>query len=282
MMDAHTIRVDYSKQRTHYLALFSDVHLEDDDCDRAAFKRDREEARRLGARMLFNGDLASLILPSDAKRFTSGKHSRQYDAIIDLTARDIAEELKEDADLIDVIGEGNHETAVLKYHHADLILQVIGKLSQYRSKSLPPIHHGGYKGFTRYLFHHGDNCRVRSYVVYRFHGTGGGAPVTKGMIDINRIRATYRADLYWIGHKHTSIDDTGLVEIGMNAAGDICSRRLKAVVTAGYKLPFQQRDYSDGYILDYSDQQLTAQASGHAIVQLSIEQNGIRSRLIKE
>ena len=45
----------------------------------------------------------------------------------------------------------------------------------------------------------------QSVTFWLHHGAGGSAPVTKGMIDRARIYDTITADVYVIGHKHTSV-----------------------------------------------------------------------------
>lgn len=281
-MDAHTIDLDYGDRKVWYLGLFSDIHLEAADHDSKLFHSDMQEAVKLDARILINGDLCDLILPTDRKRFTSGKHAKKVDAILTYTAEMTAKALKPYADYIDVIGVGNHETAVLKYHHDDIVLRVITLLQQWRSKTLQPIHHGGYKGYTRYRF--SDNGgRVRTYDILRFHGAGSAAEVTKGMIDFNRLRQTYRADLYWVGHKHTHIADHGMCEIGLNREGEIVKRDQKGVITAGYMKSVTTDDYSDGYVLSYSETKRTPQAQGCAFLRLALnnKQRRIVARVIQ-
>ena len=41
----------------------------------------------------------------------------------------------------------------------------------------------------------------RRFVIYYHHGSGGAAPVTKGMIDFSR-KSWADADVLWLGHKH--------------------------------------------------------------------------------
>jgi hypothetical protein len=86
-----------------------------------------------------------------------------------------------------------------------------------------------------------------------------------------------------VGHSHTQIVDNGLREIGLNREGDITVRRQRGVITAGYMQAATQEDYSDGYVLSYSDTKRTAQADGYALVRLSLanENNVIESKVIQ-
>ena len=156
------------------LALLSDLHLDAEDHDRERLHRDLETASRFGARISINGDLHDLILPGDLKRYTRGTDTYDMDAQLNAITDLGYETLRPYVDLIDVISPGNHETAVLKHHHYDITRGVITLLNRDRTKSLPPIHHGGYKGFQRYVYNHaGAGVGSLTFDVFRFHGAAG-------------------------------------------------------------------------------------------------------------
>ena len=283
-MDVAHIHLDYSNQREFNVACFSDLHLTAKDANKPLCKKHLDEAAALGARMNFNGDIAELIVPSDRKRYSRGQDSCDHDAHLNDETERVYAFLAPYVDFIDTLGEGNHEVTTLKYHHYDLVRGVITLLNKDRAKSLAPIHHGGYKGFIRYWFRHGKNRSTRHYDIFKFHGKGGAAAVTKGVIDFNRIRTTYRADAYWMAHKHTGVTDPYMVEIGLNTAGDIGSRRQIAFFTPGYKLPFEQKDYNDhGYEINFSDETfLTANANGYGLLKLDLTNAEIHAELVQK
>ena len=263
------------------MGLFSDLHLEADDCDIELCKRDFEEAKRHNARININGDLVDLILPSDRKRYTRGNDRLDIDYQLNHITEYAYEFLKPYVNLIDSISPGNHEESTLKYHHYDVIRGVITLLNMVRDKKLPPIHQGGYKGFLRYMFNHGDNSRVRNLTIFRHHGAGGSAPVTKGMIDFARVVPYYDADIYWIGHKHTSITDNGLSRARLNRNGDIIIDRKLALFTAGYKKAVQQVDYKDGHKLSYSDRFYSMQAQGYGLIEIDLSGDNLTFNRIR-
>lgn len=267
-MDSKIFNIDYSKQKTHYLALFSDLHLEADDCDIEACKADFDEAMKYNARININGDLVDLILPSDRKRYTRGNDRFNLDSQLNYITEYAYNFLKPYVNNIDSISPGNHEESVLKYHHYDILRGVITLLNMVRDKKLSPIHQGGYKGFLRYSFSHGNNGRVRNLTIFRHHGSGGSSAVTKGMIDFSRVIPYYNADIYWLGHKHTSITDNGIQQARLDKNGDIVIDKKLALFTAGYKKAVSQRDYSDGHILDYSDKFYGLQAQGYGLIEI--------------
>lgn len=269
-MDSKTFTLDYSKQKKFYFALFSDLHLEADDCDTELCKSDFEEAMSFDARIHINGDLIDAILPSDAKRYTRGTDSGDVDYKLNAVTEYAYEFLKPYVNNIDSISPGNHEESVLKYHHYDVVRGVITLLNMIRDRSLPPIHQGGYKGFLRYRFNFGKNGRVRDITIFRHHGKGGSSAITKGMIDFSRVIPYYEADVYWIGHLHTNITDNGIRRARVNQAGDIVIDNKLAIFTAGYKKAYMPRNYSNGHVLEYSDHFYNMQAQGYGLIEVEI------------
>lgn len=65
------------------------------------------------------------------------------------------------------------------------------------------INHGGYTGFLDYRYSDAHNNAQR-FVIWYHHGMGGGAPVTKGMIDLHRT-GWVDANVIWLGHKHVRV-----------------------------------------------------------------------------
>jgi hypothetical protein len=98
-----------------------------------------------------------------------------------------------------LFGTGNHETSVLKRNEIDLTRALVDRLSDKGS----PILLGGYRGWVKMLFYIG--AHRQSLNLYYHHGSGGGGPVTRGVIQTNR-KATYLPDAEIVvgGHIHES------------------------------------------------------------------------------
>jgi hypothetical protein len=272
LTDPYVAKLPYTKGMQKILALFSDLHLEANDTDQDQLKKDLEEAAGLDARILINGDLVDMILPSDQKRHTASRDISHRDDKLNEITQVAYEMLLPVVDYIDVIGAGNHEAAVAKYHHFDIIGALVVMLNMQRSKTLPPIHRAGYQGYIRYMLHPEDEpARTTAFTIYHHHGSGGSAPVTKGMIDFNRIIYSHDADLWWMGHKHQGIQDPYIMRDRLNQRGKYEIRRGQAVQTPGYKRPRQIHDYKKtGCVVDYSEQFYGLQARGYAQVHLRI------------
>lgn len=194
------------------LRLMSDLHIGAAHVDYKLIEKEIFEAEEKGDRVLINGDLLDLILPKDAKRFTpSSVHPRmarrndQVNAAIEWAV----ELLSPVAHLIDMIGVGNHEVTTQKWNAVDPTLLILYELEKVARTRDPEhvIHYGGYTGFVDYRLRCRDSAKhggVR-WVLYYHHGSGGVAPVTKGIIDFNRRDVFIDADMIWMGHKHQKL-----------------------------------------------------------------------------
>jgi hypothetical protein len=98
-----------------------------------------------------------------------------------------------------VIGRGNHETAIYKRHETDLTERLVERINE---RCRPNIQAGGYGGWVRLMVtmpRHAARLRLLHY----YHGTGGGGPVTRGVIQTNRMAVFLPdADVILTGHTH--------------------------------------------------------------------------------
>lgn len=258
-MDYTEHRHDSRGREDFYFALFSDLHADSASFAAREFKADADKALSRGARFLINGDLFDAILPTDHKRYTRANDGFDEDAQINARIDRVYRLLLPYVNSIDFIGIGNHESSIVKYSGADLVAFLVRDLNQARDKSLPPIQRGGYQGFLRLKFSEGKQ-HTREFVIYREHGKGGAAPVTKGTINIQRLHTTYQADCYWLGHTHTDIIDKTAWSIYPDRAGRIVRKRKLSIITAGYQGCFNQRNLTDGvyYQSSYPEEKFLA------------------------
>lgn len=243
-MDYTEYRHDCRKKTDFHFGLFSDLHADSPTFQRKAFIADADRHTAIGARLLFNGDIFDAILPTDRKRYTAGNDQFQVDAQVNARIKHVFAILAPYVNSIDFLGMGNHEASIVKYAGADLLAFLVHDLNAIRDPKLPPIQRGGYQGFLRLNFSDSPTGKThsREYLIYREHGKGGAAPVTKGTINIQRLHTTYIADLYWLGHSHTDIYDKTAWTVYPDRAGRIIRKRKRSVITAGYQGGFEQRD----------------------------------------
>lgn len=254
-MDIYRTTITHDKGRgSAILALLSDLHLDAGDHDRDRLISDLEAAKKIGARISINGDMFDAIVPSDRKRHHNKVSEINRDDIFNELVRMGINILSPYADLIDVISPGNHERSVLKYHHIDLVSMLIFGLNQVRSDKLSPIHQGSYRGFQQYIFKYKSNKSAHVFTLFRHHGSGGSAPVTGGALDLDRIRKDFDADLYWIGHKHSSIQRK-FTRVSLSSRGIVYVKPQRATISGGYKKQISFEDpHEDGDVADFSEQ----------------------------
>jgi len=230
----------------NYICGLSDVHLGSGNCDETAFLNDLNNARKLNARIIIVGDLFDALLPKDTKRFkisVLAKWLQDTDDVINVSINRAYEKLKNFGDLIDVISVGNHEESVLKYHSFDMISALIHRLNIYleQKKSKHRVEHGQYLGYVQYKSDRISGGGVRILKVLYYHGAGGAAPVTKGMIDFNRIKTNFVFDLFLTGHKHNKIaDSSGIMDISGN--GNLLFYPQKLVQCGTYQKTYNLND----------------------------------------
>ena len=199
------------KEQDFYAA--SDIHFGNRNADIKHFQRELEEAKKKNARIIIVGDVFDAIFPFGDRRYNPSLLIKELQGKDDAPL--VAVEMMRDilqpyAEQIDMIGLGNHEVAVLKYQGIDMIRLLIMQL-QSRLKAKHKIYYGGYQGYLFYRFK--DQGRIRVLRIFYHHGAGGTAPVTKGMIDINRILQDKKYDILLFGHKHNRFTDASVCEV---------------------------------------------------------------------
>jgi len=216
---------------TFRVLLQSDVHWDNPHCNRNMFKRHLEEALDLNAPVFGNGDLFCAMQGKYDKR-SSKKDIRPehmqgdyFDRLIETAA----EYLKPYAKVLTVQGLGNHETAVSKNHEVSLTKNLVSRLREFN----PNIYAGGYSGYV--VFQINFRGKSKTFKLFYNHGSGGGGPVTRGVIQTNR-QAVYLADadIVWHGHTHDSWS-MPIARIHLDNRLHIQHGRQLHVKTAGYK-----------------------------------------------
>jgi hypothetical protein len=161
-------------------------------------KRLLDEAMVLNAPIFIYGDFFCAMQGKYDPRASKGDIRPEHQVVnyLDALVDTAAEWLKPYAKNIVMIANGNHETSIAK--RAETLLT--DRLC-YKIRSDGGIaQEAGYQGFIRWHFETGDRKDYETW--FQHHGFGGGGPVTKGMIDFNRMASWYEADVYLAGHIH--------------------------------------------------------------------------------
>jgi hypothetical protein len=133
--------------------LLSDVHFDHPYCDRKMFFRLMDQAKAKNAKVFFNGDFFCMMQARGDKRGAknSVRPEHQGANYFDLVINEAAELLKPYAENIELLGDGNHETAIQKWNEINP-LDRLASIIKYETGH--QIHRAGYHGFIKTRIQH--------------------------------------------------------------------------------------------------------------------------------
>ncbi len=220
--------------------LMSDLHLGAANADYALINNELAAAKKRGDRVAINGDIFDMLLTKDTKRFQPSVlhptlHGRDdiVNAAVDLAYETFAPY----ASIIDMIGLGNHETAVIRYHSLDPVMLLVQRLRQLDKCNTS---YGGYQGFLRYYF---SSLPRVVYNVFYWHGSGGGSALSGAMAEFSSKAAfVENADVVWFAHRHCRVA-THVERISCSPNGKKLVKRQQLLLrTGGYLDSYSQQD----------------------------------------
>jgi len=239
----HTRNIhDITCQSGQEFLLISDLHWDNPHCDRGLLKNHLDEAVKRNAAIILNGDTYCCMGGKYDRRADKSlirpEHNtdRYFDAIVDTSVEWFAPYAKN----ILLIGYGNHETAIIKHGETDL-LQRFASTMNYATGSAVQV--GGYGGTIDIRVQH-DNLRGVNFVVHYYHGAGGGGPVTKGVIQDQRLLASTEGyDLTWMGHVHELYYHQNMIHRYDRSTKTLLQKPIHQLRTATYK-----EEWDGGYM----------------------------------
>lgn len=234
-MKLFNLNESYHRNQKYRYAIFSDLHIGSKALNKQALDRDLSDCKRDDTKVIINGDTLDLILMQDHKRAMPSQIKNE-DGQINKYVDEAAELLLPYVSQLCIIGTGNHENSITKHHGVDVLAWLIDKLN--REKTNGKIQQGHYQNFIRinFLDPSHRNKFLCSYDIFLHHFVGGSSPVTKGMIDFNRIITANQADLYIGSHKHNNFE-TSYPLTYITPSGRIETKDRKAVMTPPYTNP---------------------------------------------
>jgi len=179
---------EYKKGWEQWYLLSSDRHWDNPHSDWKLQKTHLDTARERNAKILDFGDLFCVMQGKYDRRAskTDLRPIHQVDNYLDAVVNTAVDWFSPYADMFALVGEGNHESAIRRHHETDLI--------------------GLYTGYVKFTFKKASGQTRLTPVILNFtHGSGGGGPVTRGVISTNR-KAVYLPDaqICVSGHIHES------------------------------------------------------------------------------
>lgn len=223
-----------------WVMLSSDRHFDSAYCDRKLMRDQLDKAIDLDALIIDVGDFFDAMQGKfDPRRsYTGLRPEYKVEAYLDEIVEDAANFLAPYASRFLLIGRGNHDSGVLKNVGTDLISNLVHRLNVEHGGNIMA---GGYGGWVRFLFQIGEVGMRRSLNLKYFHGSGGGGPVTRGVIQTNR-QAVYLpdADIVVNGHTH----DAYVVPISREKLST--HGRMSQDLVWFVRTPTYQQDYKFG------------------------------------
>jgi hypothetical protein len=183
------------------LLIQSDEHWDNPHCDLKMLKKHHEEAAQRNAPIIKVGDVFCAMQGKYDKRSNKGdlRPEHQDGQYLDSLVDTASEWYAPYASQIALITPGNHELSILDRHETCLTTRLTEKLRSAGS----PVRMGGYATWLRLHFiQPNGRPSCTPLTIFLHHGYGGGGPVTKGMIDFNRMVEQIEADVYIMGHVH--------------------------------------------------------------------------------
>lgn len=195
-----TMAFDAPEGFEQWFLLQSDNHHDSVQCNRDLEEEHLEAALRRHAVVMIFGDVLDAMQGRFDPRRSMDELRPEYrrEDYYDFVVYDCAKWYGRYVEQIGLMTDGNHELSVLKNANTDLLGRLVGVLNERGGK----IVRGGYGGWVRLVFTLEEGRQVVKRIKY-FHGAGGEAPVTRGVIQTNR-QAVYLpdADVVINGHSH--------------------------------------------------------------------------------
>lgn len=240
--NVHVVHIDADNavagEWESWFLLTSDRHFDNTHSDRDLQKRHLDMAVERGAGVIDCGDFHCAMQGKWDKRASPSQFRPEYrERYLDSLVKYGGEFIAPYVDNWVVLGRGNHETSILKRHETDLTERTAEHVQALTGKKL---HVGGYGGWVRFTIKR--SSQYQTFRLKYFHGSGGGGPVTRGVIQTNRM-AVYLpdADIVVSGHTH----DAWVVPVQrerINAHDRVVLDRQVHVKTPTYK-----DEYGDGF-----------------------------------
>lgn len=202
--DGGVLRVDKEMRvgEDFWLFISSDRHHDNAHCDRKLELEHLREVRERGAAWWDNGDLFCAMQgkydPRSSHRQTPSELER--DDYVDQLVEQAAEFYAPFATNAVGLARGNHENGINKRAHVNLTKRLARELRLRCPAS--QVHEMPYQGWLQVRFGWNKTHTANRKIRYT-HGYGGGGPVTKDAIQLNRqLVYTEDADFVVSGHTH--------------------------------------------------------------------------------
>lgn len=226
------------------LAVLSDLHWDNPKCNRELLKEHLDYCLENNIAVMVNGDFFCLMQGKGDRRGNKSdirpehNNAKYLDSIVETAV----EWFSPYANILTVLGYGNHETAIIKYQETDLLQRFVDLLN-YKNNS--NVMTGGYGGWVIIRQLYSGHTKMVTYKLKYFHGSGGGGVVTKGALNLTRALEMYEGfDIFTMGHIHENSarhDVRDTVSYVTSKGYCLEQKELHLMITGTYK-----EEYGDG------------------------------------
>ena len=224
------------------IAMLSDLHWDNPKCDQDLLKKHLDYCKEENIPVMINGDMFCLMQGrGDNRRNKSDIRPEHNNArYLDSVVETAVEWFTPYADILTVIGYGNHETAIIKWQETDILQRFVDLLNL---KCHSNVQVGWYGGWI--VIKMNNHSRIATTKIKYFHGSGGGGVVTKGALNLTRALELYEGcDVYTMGHIHENAarnDVRDALESNSKKGYSINHKPIHLMITGCYK-----EEYGDG------------------------------------
>jgi hypothetical protein len=186
-----------------WLLLRSDAHTDSGKCNRDLEQKHLRQALERSAIICDLGDCLDLMQGASDRRQCKSqlRSSHAAAAYFDAVINEVAERYEPYAQHWAFLGQGNHESAWLKHHETCPTTNLVRAIKSMNPSS--QMGAGGYGGWMKVRVTI-NNSRLTWTLRYH-HGSGGGAPMSMGVLDSRRMFSWVEgADMIAVGHNHHS------------------------------------------------------------------------------
>jgi predicted phosphodiesterase len=260
--------------QSQWFLLSSDRHWDNPTSDHSLQRKHLQEAKERGAGIIDCGDLFCAMQgrydPRSSKSDVRPEHAKgdYLDALVETAG----EFFRPYAANFIQIAQGNHEASILKRLETDLTTRLVERINTLEKTK---IHRAGFSGWVVFRVNlHGREYQTRRIAWH--HGYGGDAPVTKGVIQTNRM-AVYLpdADFVLTGHTHN-------VWVFPITRARITNRgRLFQDEQLHLKMPSYKNEYGDGFSGWHIERGAPPKPIGALWLRLSNEARELRTEITR-
>lgn len=227
------------------IAMLSDLHWDNPKCDREQLTSHLDYCKANEIPVVINGDFFCLMQGKGDKRGNKSdvlpehNNARYLDSIVETAV----EWFSPYADIIKVIGYGNHETAIIKWQETDILQRFVDLLNYKNSTSVYTSGYGGWIVVKNKATKHSTTWLTTR--IKHFHGSGGGGVVTKGALNLTRALEMYEnMDVFTMGHIHENAARTDVreaLDFNSKLGYKLKQRYIHLMLTGTYK-----EEYGEG------------------------------------